>query len=83
MTLPAAPKNLPRPFGFCSFGGHPIEPQTTAQGFSSAARCPVAGQWYSYSPDGAAWLRMDPVEQRQPRFLLFPEPGPLPPGSSA
>lgn len=70
MTLPAAPRNLPCPFGFCSFGGHSIEPQPTAQGFSPAARCPVAGQWYSYSDDGAAWLRMDPVEQRQPRFPL-------------
>ena len=83
MTQPAAPRNLPCPFGFCSFGGHPIETQPTARGFSPAARCHVAGQWYSYSPNGAAWLRMDPVEQRQPRFPIFPEPEPRQPGSSA
>ena len=83
MTLPAAPRNLPGPFGFCSFGGHPIEPQPTAQGFSLAARCPVAGQYYSYSPEGAAWLRIDPVEQWKPRFPLFPEQEPRQPGTPA
>ena len=83
MPQPAAHRNLPCPFGFCSFGGHPIEPQPTAQGFSPAARCPVAGQCYSYSPDGATWLPMDPGEQRQPRFPLFLKQKPRQPGSSA
>lgn len=73
MTLPAAPRNLPCPFGFCSIGGHPIEPQPTPSGLSPAARCHVAGQWYSYSDDGAAWVRMEPAEQRKPRFPIFPE----------
>ena len=83
MTLPVAPRNQPGPFGFCSFSSHPVELQPIPTDFSPAARCHVASQWYSYSPDGAAWLRMDPVEQRQPRFPLFPEPEPRQPGGSA
>ena len=76
MTSPEPPRNLPCPCGGCSIGGHPAELQPAGPGSSPAAYCPIGNRWYSYAADGAAWLRMNPSEQRPPRFPIFPETQP-------
>lgn len=74
MTSPNPPRNLPCPCGSCSISGHPVEPQPLGPGASPAAYCPIGNRWYCYATDSAAWIRMNPAEQRPQRFPIFPEP---------
>ena len=83
MKLPEPPGTCPPPFRIMLLRRPSGGAAAYSSGFSPAARCPVAGQWYSYSADGAAGLRIDSVAQRKPPFPLFPEQKPRQPRSSA